>query len=186
MLLAGDEVGHTQQGNNNTYCQDNELTWINWEQTPSSRSLQEFTQQLIAIRKSQPALQRRRFFHGAPIFGTAVKDIYWLDNKFQEMTDESWNAGFVKALGVILFGSVGEVDYRGQPILGDGLLLLLNAYWEPIEFQFPRLIGVVTDFQRLFDTSQPNAPPAPVSLNSPYIMQGRSTALFRWPPRQEG
>ena len=183
MLLAGDEFGHTQQGNNNTYCQDNELSWVNWEPTAANRSLLDFTRKLIEIRKTQPALQRRRFFHGAPVFGSNVKDIYWLDNKLQEMTDAEWSAGFAKALGAILLGGLGELDDRGQPILGDGLLLLLNAHWEPLEFQFPKLIGIVTDFQRLFDTSQPDAPPAPVSLNSPYILQGRSTALFRWPTR---
>jgi isoamylase len=186
MLLAGDEISHTQQGNNNTYCQDNELTWVDWELTPAKQTMFGFVRRLIQIRRSQPALQRRRFFHGAPIFGTAVKDIYWLDNKFQEMTDEAWNAGFVKALGVVLVGANGEVDYRGKPIVGDSLMLLLNAHWEPIEFQFPRLIGIVTDFERLFDTFAPNAPPSPVNLNHSYTMQPRSTALFRWTPRVQG
>jgi glycogen operon protein len=142
----------------------------------------EFTQRLIKIRRSQPALQRRRFFHGAPIFGTAVKDIYWLDNKFQEMTEEAWETGFVKALGVVLIGATGEVDFQGKPIVGDSLMLLLNAHWEPIEFQFPRLIGVVTDFERLFDTFTPNSPPGSISLNTSYTLQPRSTALFRWTP----
>src|SRR5439155_24202978 len=96
MLLAGDDISHTQKGNNNTYCQDNELTWINWEMTPAKQTMFDFTRRLLQIRRTQPALQRRRFFHGAPIFGTAVKDIYWLDNTFQEMTDDAWNAGFVK------------------------------------------------------------------------------------------
>src|SRR4029077_13725742 len=118
MLLAGDEISHTQQGNNNTYCQDNELTWLNWEITGAKRDMLDFTRRLILIRKAQPALRRRRFFHGVPIFGTAVKDIYWLDNHFQEMTDEAWSAGFVKALGVVLIGANGEVDYRGKPITG--------------------------------------------------------------------
>jgi len=182
MLLAGDEISHTQQGNNNTYCQDSELTWLNWEITPARQSMLEFTRRLIQIRRTQPTLQRRRFFHGAPIFGTAVKDIYWLDNKFEEMTEEAWNAGFVKALGVVLVGASGEVDYHGKPIIGDSLMLLLNAYWEPIEFQFPRLIGVIPDFERLFDTFTPNSPPSPVNLNHSYTLQGRSTALFRWTP----
>jgi glycogen operon protein len=182
MLLAGDEISHTQQGNNNTYCQDNELSWLNWDMTPAKELMLDFTQRLIHIRRTQPALQRRRFFHGAPIFGTGVKDIYWLDNKFQEMTEEAWNAGFVKALGVVLMGANGEIDFAGKPITGDTLMLLLNAHWEPIEFHFPRLIGVVTDFERLFDTFMPTAPPAPVNLNHSYILPARSTALFRWTP----
>jgi isoamylase len=186
MLLAGDEFGHTQQGNNNTYCQDNELTWLNWELTPAKRMMLDFTRLLLKIRREQPALQRRRFFHGAPIFGTAVKDIYWLDNKIQEMTDESWNAGFVKALGAVLIGVNGELNEKGKPVLGDGLMILFNAHWEPIEFQFPRLIGLVTDFERFFDTAAPDSPPAPMNLNHPYVLQPRSTALFHWPPRAIG
>jgi glycogen operon protein len=186
MLLAGDEISHTQQGNNNTYCQDNELSWLNWEMTPAKQSLLEFTQRLLKIRRSQPALKRRRFFHGAPIFGTAVKDIYWLDNKFQEMTEEAWDAGFVKALGVVLIGANGELDDHGKPVVGDSLMLLLNAHWETIEFQFPRLVGIVTDFERLFDTFVPTAPSSPVILNTAYTLQARSTALFRWTPRLAG
>jgi glycogen operon protein len=182
MLLAGDEISHTQQGNNNCYCQDNELTWLHWDLEASHWQLFEFTRRLVQIRRSQPALQRRRFFHGEPIFGTGVKDIYWLDNRFEEMTEEAWNAGFVKALGVVLVGANGEVDYHGKPIVGDSLMLLLNAHWEPIEFHFPKLIGVVSDFERLFDTFHPAAPRAPVNLNHSYILQARSTALFRWTP----
>jgi glycogen operon protein len=184
MLLAGDEIGHTQQGNNNTYCQDSELSWLNWDLTPARRGLLEFTKRLIEIRKTQPALRRQRFFHGGPVFGTNVKDIYWLDNKFQEMTDEAWKAGFVKALGMVLVGNNGELDARGEPIVGDTLMLLLNAHWEPIDFHFPKLIGIATDFTRLFDTAQPAAPPAPVNLNHTYSLLGRTTALFRWTPRE--
>src|SRR5262245_47146872 len=151
--------------------------------TPAKQSMLDFARRIIQLRRTQPALQRRRFFHGAPIFGTAIKDIYWLDNKFEEMTEEAWEAGFVKALGVVLVGNNGEVDYRGKPIIGDSLMLLLNAHWEPIEFQFPRLIGIVTDFERLFDTFMPNAPQAAMNLNHSYTLQPRATALFRWTPR---
>src|SRR5262245_32779131 len=185
MLLAGDEISHTQKGNNNGYCQDNELTWLNWEMTPAKQAMLDFTRRLIKVRRGQPVLARQRFFHGAPIFGTTVKDIYWLDNHFQEMTDEAWSAGIVKALGVVLIGATGEVDDKGKPIVGDSLMLLLNAYWEPIEFQFPKLIGIVTDFERLFDTAMPESPPAPINLNHSYSLLGRTTALFRWTPRLE-
>ncbi len=181
MLLAGDEISHTQRGNNNTYCQDSELSWLDWDLTPARRNLLEFTQFLIQLRKTQPALTRQRFFHGAPVFGTNVKDIYWLDNKLQEMTEEAWNAGFVKALGMVLIGANGELDERGDPIVGDTLMLLLNAHWEPIEFDAPRFAGHLTGITRLFDTSQPHAPESPVNLNHPYRLAGRASALFRWP-----
>jgi isoamylase len=104
----------------------------------------------------------------------------------QEMTDAAWNTGFVKALGVILVGAHGEVDEKGKPLIGDGLMLILNAHWEPIEFQFPKLIGLVTDFERLFDTAAPDSPACPINLNRPYVLQPRSTALFRWPPITQG
>jgi glycogen operon protein len=183
MLLAGDELENSQGGNNNGYCQDSDLSWLDWDLSPANQALLDFTRKLIEIRKTQPALQRRRFFHGAPIFGTGVKDIYWLDQNFQEMTDEAWNAGFVKSLGMVLPGNNGEVDFHGNPIVGDTLMLLLNAHWEPIEFHFPKLIGIVTDFERLFDTAAPTTPRGPVNLNHAYTMQPRSTALFRWTPR---
>jgi len=83
----------------------------------------------------------------------------------------------------VLGGTNGELDDRGRPIVGDSLMLLLNAHWESIEFQFPRLIGIVTDFERLFDTFAPTAPRSAMNLNHSYTLQPRSTALFRWSPR---
>jgi glycogen operon protein len=180
MLLAGDEISHSQMGNNNCYSQDNELSWLNWEMTPAKEAMLDFVRRLIKIRKSEHVLQRRRFFHGQPIFGNNVKDIYWLDNQFHEMTPESWNAGFVKAMGVVLIGEVGETDERGQPIVGDNLMFLLNAHWEPIEFNFPRVERIVEDFELLFDTGDPTMANKVIGVGHKYILQGRSSALFRW------
>ncbi len=180
MLLAGDEISHSQLGNNNCYSQDNELSWLNWEMISAKEAMLAFVRKLIKIRRSQPTLQRRRFFHGQPIFGTNVKDIYWLDNQFREMTAEAWHAGFVKALGVVLIGHDHETDERGNPIDGDNLMLLLNAHWEPIEFNFPRVESIVDNFERLFDTADPQGGPELVDIAKKYVMQGRSTALFRW------
>jgi glycogen operon protein len=180
MMLAGDEISHSQLGNNNCYSQDNELSWLDWELTPARQSMLDFTRRLVKIRREQPTLRRRRFFHGQPIFGRNVKDIYWLDNQFREMTDEAWNAGFVKAMGVVLNGRDGEADERGNPVVGDNLMLLLNAHWEPIEFEFPRVESIVGNIERLFDTAQADSPPIEVDVSVPYVMQSRSTALFRW------
>jgi glycogen operon protein len=99
------------------------------------------------------------------------------------MTEEAWDAGFVKSMGVVFVGQNGELDDRGEPIVGDTLMFLLNAHWEPIDFQFPNLIGIVTDFERLFDTMVPAAPPGPINLNHSYRLHPRTTALFRWTPR---
>jgi glycogen operon protein len=180
MLLAGDEISHSQLGNNNCYSQDNELSWLNWERTPANEAMLAFVCRLIQIRRQEATLQRRRFFHGQPIFGTNVKDIYWLDNHFREMTSEAWNAGFVKALGVVLIGHDHEKDERGNPIDGDNLMLLLNAHWEPIEFNFPRVEAIVDNFERLFDTALPGEGPALIDAAQQYTLQARSTALFRW------
>jgi glycogen operon protein len=180
MLLAGDEFSHSQMGNNNCYSQDNELSWLNWEMIPAKQTMFDFVRRLIKIRREEPTLQRRRFFHGQPIFGSNVKDIYWLDNHFKEMTSEAWQAGFVKALGVVLIGNEGERDERGQPIVGDNLMLLLNAFWEPIEFNFPRIESIVDNFERLLDTADPTSQTILIDVTQKYVMQARSTALFRW------
>ncbi len=180
MMLAGDEISHSQMGNNNCYSQDNELSWLNWEMIPAKQTMFDFVKRLIKIRREQPALHRRRFFHGQPIFGRNVKDIYWLDNQFHEMTDEAWNAGFVKAMGIVLIGHDGETDERGSPIVGDNLMLLLNAHWEPIEFHFPRVESIVDVIERLFDTAKPELPPTEIDIARPYVMHSRTTALFRW------
>ena len=180
MLLAGDEISHSQQGNNNCYSQDNELSWLNWEMTPAKQAMLDFVRRLIKIRRSELVLQRRRFFHGQPIFGSNVKDIYWLDNHLHEMTPEAWNAGYVKAMGVVLIGEVGETDERGRPVVGDNLLFLLNAHWEPIEFNFPRVESIVEGFELLFDTGDAAMSPKVIDPTKKYILQGRSSALFRW------
>ncbi|MDX1947486.1 MAG: glycogen debranching enzyme GlgX, partial [Pirellulaceae bacterium] len=180
MLLAGDEIGHTQQGNNNCYCQDSDLSWLDWNLTPERELLLDFTRRLLHIRRTQPALRRRRFFHGAPIFGTNVKDIYWLDHTFHEMTEDAWNAGFVKAMGVVLIGENGEINDKGEPIVGDNLMLILNAHWEPIEFDFPRVASIATNIERLFDTADPSAAATPHDSKNRYKLESRSTALFRW------
>ena len=97
MLLAGDEMGNTQKGNNNCYCQDNETTWIDWNLNDSQRELLEYTRRLVPLYFSQPVLQRRRFFHGEKLEGSAIPDILWLDPNGKEMTEEGWQAPLVRA-----------------------------------------------------------------------------------------
>lgn len=138
MILAGDEFGHTKQGNNNTYCQDNELNWLNWNWTREQKQFFEFVKDMIQIRKSQPVLNRRNFFQGRPIRDSELKDLTWLDPSGQEMDDEAWNAGFVRSVGVRLAGDlILEVDERGKRIAGDTLLLLLNAHHDTMIFTLP-------------------------------------------------
>ncbi|HEX7450250.1 MAG TPA: glycogen debranching protein GlgX [Pirellulales bacterium] len=140
MILAGDEIGHTQKGNNNAYCQDNEITWLNWNLSPEQTRLLEFTRKCIAIISEKPVFQRRRFFHGQGIQGGEATDIAWLDMSGKEMSEEDWKTSFVRSFGVELFGQSIDVDEHGEEINGDTMLLLFNAdHATRIDFTLPEL-----------------------------------------------
>src|SRR5262249_10327011 len=128
MISHGDEIGRTQRGNNNAYCQDNAIAWIDWNFDDEKRALLNFTSKLVHLRHTQPVLRRRKYFQGRSIRGGNVQDVSWLAPDGQEMTDEAWSANFVRSLGMWLNGgAIEEVDERGQPIIGDSLLVLFNA-----------------------------------------------------------
>lgn len=138
MLCAGDEMGRTQGGNNNAYCQDNAISWVNWKLNDEQEDLLRFTRALIRLQKSQPVLTRRFFFQGRSIRGEAVKDIAWFTPKGLEMNDTDWDGHFVRSLGVLLNGNeIPEVDEAGNPITGDTLYLIFNAHHEAITFHLP-------------------------------------------------
>src|SRR5213078_4487636 len=126
MISHGDELGRTQRGNNNAYCQDNELSWIDWNLDADRRTLLEFVCKLVRFRRAQPALRRRKYFHGRSIRG--AKDVAWLAPDGREMDDAAWQSRFMRTLGMQLSGSaIEEVNERGEPITGDTLLVLLNG-----------------------------------------------------------
>jgi glycogen operon protein len=232
MILAGDELSNSQQGNNNGYCQDSEVTWLDWEidgdvtapvepqnmpplttasparqePRPAERSpvvkpltplpaeasrtsakvsdkkaFLEFVRRLIEIRLGEPTLRRRRFFLGRPIRGTNIKDIYWLDPSGKEMDDAAWNAGYNRCIGVLLVGQSGEMDERGEQIVGDNLLLLMNAHYEPIPFALPPVAQKFAHLELILDTSESETEPRQLDPKTPFQLQGRSLALFRWP-----
>jgi glycogen operon protein len=138
MLLAGDEIGRTQQGNNNAYCQDNEISWVDWGLEKPQRELLEFTRLLIRLFHRHPVLRRRRFFHGRQIRGSEVKDLSWFRPDSKEMTEEDWNNPSARCLGLRLAGdAMDEVDARGNRITDDTLLILLNTHHEMISFVLP-------------------------------------------------
>jgi glycogen operon protein len=138
MLLGGDEMGRTQHGNNNGYCQDNELSWYDWSLRDENLALLGFTRRLMDFRRAHPVLRRRRWFQGRPIHGSGVEDIAWLDCAGTEMTDEQWQQDFAKSLAVFLNGrGIPSPDRHGQPVVDESLLILLNAHWEPVEFTLP-------------------------------------------------
>jgi isoamylase len=139
MLLGGDELGRTQQGNNNTYCQDSALTWTDWD--GADQSLVEFTASVSALRRDHPTFRRRRFFEGKPVArheGDPLQDIVWLRPSGEQMTDADWNSGFGRSIGVFLNGNgIRGRDERGQAVYDDNFLLLFNAHDDVIEFTVP-------------------------------------------------
>jgi len=140
MLLHGDEMGRTQGGNNNAYCQDNETSWVDWELAGSNAALLDFTRRLIRVRRRHPVFRRRRFFHGNPARGaeSEVGDIAWLTPSGRHMTDDDWAAGYAKAVAVFLNGeAIIEPDARGERIVDESFLLLFNASEDELEFTLP-------------------------------------------------
>jgi isoamylase len=140
MLSHGDEFGRTQRGNNNAYCQDNELTWVAWDAPDAPERLQqlEFLQALSRLRRDHPVFRRRRFFQGTKPERDGLRDIAWLTPAGQHMTDEDWHTGYAKSLGVFLNGdAITEPDARGQRVRDDSFLLLINAHSEDISFTMP-------------------------------------------------
>ncbi|WP_374028564.1 glycogen debranching protein GlgX [Streptomyces sp. NEAU-sy36] len=144
MLLHGDELGRTQQGNNNAYCQDGELTWIDWPDVADGSELLDFTRRLIALRRDHPVFRRRRFFKGwvAHEAGADAKDITWFTPAGREMTDTDWDTGFARSLMVHLNGkAITEPDLRGLPVEDDSFLLLFNAHSQALTFTLPEETG---------------------------------------------
>ena len=138
MLCGGDEYGRTQQGNNNAYCQDNEISWFNWERSPEEQAQEDFTARLIALRHEHPIFRRPKFFQGREVRGAGVKDVMWLNPGGTEMGDDEWGTHFVKTLGMLLSGEALDVrDWHGEPITDDTFLLLLNAAHDPVDFVLP-------------------------------------------------
>ncbi|GAA2837218.1 glycogen debranching protein GlgX [Kitasatospora paracochleata] len=141
MLSHGDELSRTQQGNNNAYCQDGELTWVHWPEGPGPEAeLLEFTQGMIWLRRDHPVFRRRRFFHGRPVSGTHddLTDIAWFTPSGEEMTKQDWLTSYAKSLTVFLNGNaISEPDRRGGKIVDDSFLLMFNAHSEPLEFTVP-------------------------------------------------
>ncbi len=177
MLSGGDEMGRTQLGNNNAYCQDNEISWTRWELDDEEREFLEFVRRLGRILASQPALRRRKFFKGTPLQGTGEKDIMWLSARGGEMTAEEWNADHVKCLGVRVSGAAtGEVDERGRPVTGDTLAYLLNSGDTAVDFIMPK--PSTGHWECLADTyDDPRRRTKPLE-NNVYQLAEHSMALF--------
>ncbi len=183
MLLAGDEIGRTQHGNNNAYCQDNELSWLDWNLDESQRQLLEFSRLAIQLLHQHPVLRRRHFFQGRKIRGSEIKDLYWLRSDGREMTSEDWQTPLIRCVGLRLSGeAIEEVGERGNRIVDDTLLILLNAHEQQVPFVLPAYQPTMR-WELVLDTREPTGKRSHRLLmkggDKPYELEARSLALFR-------
>ncbi len=140
MITAGDEMGKTQGGNNNAYCQDDEISWLDWDLDDRRRALLGFTRRLVRLRLAQPVLQRRRFFRGRQPWDSSLKDLAWFRPDGTEMNEEDWQKPFARSVAFLLGGdAIATPDEKGEKIVGDTLLVLLNAWHEPVSYVLPEV-----------------------------------------------
>jgi len=153
MLLGGDEFGRTQNGNNNAYCQDNELSWFHWEKwDENQKAVFEFTRRLIQLRHQHPVFRRPKFFQGRRIRGSQIKDVMWFNPGGNEMSEKDWSLPLARCLGMMLSGDTIDVlGFQGEPIRDDTFLFLMNAHYETISFLLPGQENI--EWQLLLDTA---------------------------------
>jgi glycogen operon protein len=189
MLLGGDEIGRTQHGNNNAYCQDNEISWFDWNLNAQQRELLEFTRGLIAFRAEHPVLRRRRYFEGLFLPGADIKDLTWYKLDGTEIKDEQWNDPEIRWLAMRLAGeAIDEREPEGGRISDETLLMLLNTYHTEQSFTLPETGGPEhSHWETLMDT-ETASPPSPSgqfhAVGSTYSLGPRALALFRRAEKQ--
>ncbi|HEY7239128.1 MAG TPA: glycogen debranching protein GlgX [Burkholderiales bacterium] len=182
MLVAGDELGRTQRGNNNAYCHDSELSWIDWES--ADRALLEFTRKLIGLRNGHPLFRRRTYFRGREVREARMKDISWLNPDGAEMSDEDWARSSARSLGVLISGrGLSERDDLGRPVEDDDVLLLLNAYDDSVAFTLPGVPGERWD--ALIDTGHHAFEGKRYGSATTYPLAARALALLFKPNRRD-
>jgi glycogen operon protein len=180
MLCAGDEVARTQLGNNNAYCQDSELSWIDWNLDERRQRLLRFARRLIRLRREHPVFRRRRFFQGREIHGSEMADLTWFRPDGKRMTTDDWLNPHTKCLGMLLAGdAMDEVDDAGERIVDATFLVLLNAHWEPVQFTLPE--GTTRrEWEVLFHTPfDPLPADQRVLQEAQFDLGGRAMALLR-------
>ncbi len=181
MLCGGDEIGRTQRGNNNAYCQDNEISWYRWELGLRARRLLGFTRRLVRLRREHPELRRRKFFQGRPLCDANMKDLTWIRPDGSEMAEAAWRDSTLQAFGLRLCGlAMDDVDDRGEPITDDTLFVLLNAHAGAVGFVLPDAHPGVR-WEVLVDTAQENDPARPriLDVGESLEVTGGSLVLLR-------
>jgi isoamylase len=182
MLLAGDEIGRTQRGNNNAYCQDNEISWLDWEHIrPEDEELSRFVRYLIRLRRRHRVFSRPRFLRGEVLSEAGVKDITWLMPSGKEAAAEDWNNPAAQSFGYVLSGAAGEFfTPGGQRDIDESFFVMMSAHHDTLDFRFPVLAAPMS-WEPLVDTSEPSGRLTQTRLYSPgevYRLQGQSFALF--------
>jgi glycogen operon protein len=186
MISGGDELSRTQLGNNNAYCQDNPISWYDWNFDATRQDFLDFVRFLIRFRRSQPVLRRRRFFQGRSIRGRDLKDISWFTPVGREMDDASWSAHFVRTFGVRLSGEeTHELDEMGEPLHGDTLYVAFNAHHERVRFVLPQH-DPKDRWERVIDTAQREWSRRFALRDHSYRVAARSIVVFRLTPGEEG
>ncbi|MEO5896626.1 MAG: glycogen debranching protein GlgX, partial [Vicinamibacterales bacterium] len=185
MISGGDELGRTQQGNNNGYAQDNEISWTHWDLTPHQGEFLQFATRLIRIWKEHPVLRRRKFLQGRRIRVGKATDITWFDPSGQEMNDDQWSAPDVKCIGMRLHGdAIDEADERGHRVFGDTLMVMLNADTQAMLFVLPEAT-TKERWETLLDTADPWRPSRRLNGGDRYQLQEQSVAVLRLTSRAE-
>jgi isoamylase len=181
MLLGGDEWGRTQKGNNNAYCQDNEISWFDWRHDEKQNQFLEFTRKLISFRKAHPVFRRPKFFQGRRIRGSEIRDVMWFNPGGSEMSEEEWASPFVRCVGMLLSGdTVDVVNFEGEPIRDDTFLLLINAHYEAIPFVLPGQENL--EWELILYTMDPNgflAEPRKFASGDDVDIAGRACCLLQ-------
>jgi glycogen operon protein len=177
MLVAGDEFSRTQGGNNNAYCQDNEISWLNW--ASADKELLQYTQKLIEMRKQHPVFCRRKWFQGQPIKGSGVEDIAWFLPEGDEMQEHNWNEDFAKSLAVFLNGKgIRSVDAEGNKIIDDSFYVIFNAHHEGLQYKLPEA-HYGDEWKVVLDTSNPQESGQQYSATSMVDVGGRTVVVLK-------
>ena len=176
MVCAGDEFGRTQNGNNNAYCQDDEISWVNWNLTDGQKRQTAFFRRLTELFQRYPVLRRSRFFTGEMNPDLDVKDVKWIDANGSEMTPETWDNELTRCFGMLLDGRAQAtgIKRRGGDVT---LLIVLNAHHDVVEFSLPRCCDL-RGWKRLIDTNDPDLPEEEFEIGHVYEVTGRSLLLF--------
>ena len=185
MLLGGDEIGRTQQGNNNAYCQDNDVSWFNWDVGETGEDFRNFVRDVVAVMRDNPILRRRAFFTGEPHPGMDTKDVTWIRPDGSEMTEQDWADSELHTIGMLLFGlATDEVDIRGRSYAGDSLFLMLNAGTRSRSYTLPRM-ELAGQWVEVLSTAQPG-PWSRIVRNEAVSLNAHSTLLLRHSERHRG